>query len=60
LHTEGQLQFFLPSAGTRLSLKGIVQLAVDEVRLHYAIEFRDVPTADRNLLRRYVEQSNSP
>jgi DNA-binding response OmpR family regulator len=60
LHTEGQLQFFLPSAGARLSLKGVVQLAVDEVRLHYAIQFKDVAPADRNLLRRFVEQSDLP
>ncbi|HEX7478082.1 MAG TPA: PilZ domain-containing protein [Polyangiales bacterium] len=55
LNSEGCLQFFLPGAAQRLQLRAVVRLAVDEIRQHYAIEWRDIAATDRKLIRRYVE-----
>lgn len=55
IDTEGSLQFFLPGAAQRLQLRGVVRLAVDEIRQHYAIEWRDIAAAERSLIKRYVQ-----
>jgi DNA-binding response OmpR family regulator len=59
VRSEGDLQFFLPSAGERLSLHGVVHLVVDEIRLHYAIEFTGLAPEQRSLLRDYVAEFNA-
>ncbi len=57
--SRGTLQFFLPGEGERLTLEGRVRLAVDEVRLLYAIEFLDLAPQHRARIRQYVEQGAS-
>lgn len=59
LRSHGSLQFFLPGGSARLDLKGEVQLAVDEVRLHYAIVFTDIKPEERALLRDYVTECSA-
>jgi hypothetical protein len=55
LGSQGQLQFFLPGFGERLALSGVIRLAVDEVRLLYAVEFVDLAPQHRTEIRRYLQ-----
>ena len=55
LRTRGQLRFFLPGSAERVTLEGIVRVAVDEVRLIYVIDLVDLAPQNRALIRRYVE-----
>ena len=56
----GRLLFFLPGSNQRLVLQGVVRMAVDEVRLWFAIELIDLAPQHRALIRRYVEQTREP
>lgn len=53
----GRLLFFLPGSSERLVLQGVVRMAVDEVRLWFAIELIDLAPQHRALIRRYVERA---
>jgi CheY-like chemotaxis protein len=53
----GRLLFFLPGTSERLVLQGVVRMAVDEVRLWFAIELVDLAPQHRALIRRYVERA---
>lgn len=55
LEARGRVQFFLPGAHERLSVEARVRAAIDEVRLHYALEFTDLAPQYRAAIRRYVE-----
>ena len=54
LGTQGNVSFFLPGCSERLSLGGVARVALDELLLHYAIEFEDTPDRDRQILRKFV------
>ena len=54
---NGRLLFFLPGSSERLVLQGVVRMAVDEVRLWFAIELIDLAPQHRALIRRYVEHA---
>jgi CheY-like chemotaxis protein len=56
LNTEGSVQFFLPGSSERLLLRGTVRLAIDEIRLHYAIEWQNIAPSQRSSIKRYVEE----
>jgi DNA-binding response OmpR family regulator len=54
LGSRGQVQFFLPDGTERLALDAVVRVAVDEVRLTYALEFVDLAPQHRTAIRGYV------
>ncbi len=54
LKAQGTLAFFLPGSSERLVVGGVVRVALDEVLLHYAIEFEDTAARTVDELRRYV------
>jgi DNA-binding response OmpR family regulator len=54
LGSLGKVLFFLPEEGGRVAVAGTARVAMDEVRLHYAIEFQGVDEETRGLLARYV------
>jgi DNA-binding response OmpR family regulator len=55
LGAPGRVSFSVPGSAERLILHARVRAAIDEVRLRYAIEFLELGTAQRALIRRYVE-----
>jgi CheY-like chemotaxis protein len=59
IDAEGSLHFFIPGASQRLLLRGVVRMAVDEIRQHYVIEWRDMAAGERALIRRYVERTSA-
>lgn len=54
LGSEGTLAFFLPDIGERILMVGVVRVAIDEILLHYAIEFSGGDSACLDAIRRYV------
>lgn len=56
LGTSGTLLFFLPTESGRVAAGGTARVAMDEVRLHYAIEFADIDDASRVSIVRYIDQ----
>ncbi len=53
---RGQLNFFLPGSSERVSVTGVVRTVMDEVRLHYAVEFLDLADHQREMVRQYVKE----
>ena len=60
LAARGKLQFFLPDRTERLTLDAVVRVAVDEVRLTYALEFIDLAPQHRTAIRSYVAGWSRP
>ncbi len=56
LGATGTLSFFLPGAGQRVVLPGVVRVALDEVLLHYAIEFDGREVDQIREIQRYISQ----
>lgn len=56
LGAEGQLAFFLPDIGERIVMKGVVRVALDEILLHYAIEFSGGDPACLHAIERYISR----
>jgi CheY-like chemotaxis protein len=54
LERSGELSFFLPGDKHRLTVPGVARVALDEVLLHYAIEFDGISDEARRSLRDYV------
>lgn len=57
IDAQGVLRFFLPGSPKRLVIKAAVKVAVDEIRLHYALEFVDLSPGSRALIRQYISQT---
>ncbi len=57
LGAEGQLAFFLPQIGERIVVPGVVRVSIDEILLHYAIEFTGGDPACLVAIQRYVSGS---
>jgi CheY-like chemotaxis protein len=55
----GVVTLSLPGSGERLSLPCTVRIVLDEVLLHYAVEFQGLDDASRNALREYVQQQTA-
>ncbi|HEY3356776.1 MAG TPA: PilZ domain-containing protein [Polyangia bacterium] len=55
LGATGALAFVLPGGGARLALQVRPRAVMDEIRLHYGVEFVDVAPADGTRLRSFVE-----
>jgi CheY-like chemotaxis protein len=53
---RGQLYFFLPGSTERVTVSGVVRTVMDEVRLHYAVEFLDLAAHHREMVRGYVDE----
>ncbi len=56
LGAQGTLAFFLPEIGERIVMPGVVRVALDEILLHYAIEFSDSDPACLNAIQRYISR----
>lgn len=56
LGAAGQISFFLPGSSSRLTVPGIARVALDEVLLHYAIEFEGIGEVERVQIRAYVAE----
>ena len=54
LGDQGVLRFFLPDDNAPVVARGTVSVAMDEVLLHYAINFDDMDEDSRQNLSRYV------
>jgi DNA-binding response OmpR family regulator len=57
--SKGRLHFFLPGGAERITVSGIVRTLMDEVRLHYSVEFVDLPDHHLETIRRYVQENLS-
>ena len=51
---RGTIDFYLPGTGQPLSLQCFVRGAVDELMLHYGIEFVDTPESAREQLQSFI------
>jgi len=56
LGASGTLSFFLPGATERVVVPGVVRVALDEVLLHYAIEFDGHTPHQLREIQRYISQ----
>lgn len=56
----GELLFFLPGSSDRLQVQAEVRMAVDEVRLHYAVEFVKPSDAMREAIARFARERGEP
>lgn len=56
LGDTGTLTFFLPDDQQRVVVEGTVQVAMDEVLLHYAVEFAHMDPPARESVERFVER----
>lgn len=56
LGASGTLSFFLPGAAERVVVPGVVRVALDEVLLHYAIEFEGNDPNQLREIQRYISQ----
>jgi len=56
LGASGTLSFFLPGATERVVVSGVVRVALDEVLLHYAIEFDGPGGSHLQEIQRYISQ----
>ncbi len=56
LGAAGEVSFFLPQSSSRLTVPGIARVALDEVLLHYAIEFEGIGQDERLRIREYVTE----
>jgi DNA-binding response OmpR family regulator len=54
--SRGRLYFYLPGSTERVSVSGVVRTVMDEVRLHYAVEFLDLAEHQREMVRQYVRE----
>ena len=52
----GRVRFFLPEASQRLSLYCLVRVLVDELALHYGVEFVGLRSGEKETLRVFVRQ----
>lgn len=52
---RGELLFFLPGSSDRLQVQAEVRMAVDELRLHYALEFLAPPDSARAAIAGFSE-----
>ena len=52
----GRVRFFLPEASKRLSLYCLVRVLVDELALHYGVEFVGLKSSEKETLRAFVRQ----
>ena len=57
---RGRALFVLPDGDARLNMAVIVRVAMDEVRLHYALEFEAVAAADRRRIESFVAETGEP
>lgn len=57
INEPGVLRFFLPGSPKRMTIKAVVRVSVDEIRLHYALEFIDLAPGHRALIRQYISQA---
>ena len=55
----GRVRFFLPEASKRLSLYCLVRVLVDELALHYGVEFVGLKSAEKEMLRAFVRKVRS-
>ena len=56
LGTEGSLSFFLPGAEQRIVVQGVVRVALDEVLLHYALEFNGGDDQCLGAIQNFIRQ----
>ena len=56
LGAEGMLAFFLPEVGERIVMPGVVRVAIDEILLHYAIEFSGGDEACLHAIHQYISR----
>jgi CheY-like chemotaxis protein len=56
LGAVGEISFFLPGSSTRLRIAGVARVVLDEVLLHYAVEFEGIGDAERLAIRAYVTE----
>jgi DNA-binding response OmpR family regulator len=54
LGDSGTVTFFLPEDDRRVVARGTVSVAMDEVLLHYAVEFDDLEPSVRDSVQRFV------
>ena len=54
--SRGQLYFYLPGSSERVVVNAVVRTVMDEVRLHYAVEFLDLADHHREMVRQYVKE----
>ena len=52
----GRVRFFLPEASKRMSLYCLVRVLVDELALHYGVEFVGLKSSEKETLRAFVHQ----
>ena len=60
VNSLGELLFFLPGSSDRLQVQAEVRMAVDEVRLHYAVEFVTPSDAMREAIARFARERGEP
>jgi DNA-binding response OmpR family regulator len=58
LGDSGTVTFFLPDDDKRVVARGTVSVAMDEVLLHYAVEFDELEPAVRDSVKRFVARHN--
>jgi len=55
----GRVRFFLPENSKRMSLYCLVRVLVDELALHYGVEFVGLRSAEKEMIREFVRQVTS-
>jgi CheY-like chemotaxis protein len=60
LGDSGTVTFFLPDDDRRVVARGTVSVAMDEVLLHYAVEFEELEPSVRDSVKRFVSRQRSP
>ncbi len=56
--SKGKALFVLPGTKTRLALQYTVKAVIDEVRLHYALEFVNLAASDATAIHEFIEKHN--
>lgn len=56
LGAQGSLSFFLPGAAQRIVVDGVVRVALDEILLHYAVEFSGGDAACLAAIQTFMSQ----
>jgi DNA-binding response OmpR family regulator len=58
--SRGEVLFFLPGSSERLQTQAEVRMTVDELRLHYALEFLRPPELLRESIASFVQEQAPP